>query len=219
VSVIAEFTIDASEFSLGTVLASGPEMRIELERIVPTSGHVMPFFWATGSEFGEFERVVRESPLIEDVTALDRVEDRVLYRAEWAEDIRSLVYGIAESDATILEASGDERWVFRLRFADHGGLSDFHNYCTDQGINYHLERVYTLTEDQSGSYRLHLTEEQREAIVLAVERGYFDVPRGVTLVELAEELDVSQQAVSERVRRATGDVLQTVLLGVSGNDL
>lgn len=32
--------------------------------------------------------------------------------------------------------------------------------------------------------------------------GYYDVPRTVTLTELADSLDVSHQGLSERLRRA-----------------
>jgi predicted DNA binding protein len=39
-------------------------------------------------------------------------------------------------------------------------------------------------------------------LVAAVEEGYFAVPRRTTLVEIAEGIRVSDQAVSERLRRA-----------------
>jgi predicted DNA binding protein len=37
------------------------------------------------------------------------------------------------------------------------------------------------------------------------------VPRSVTLQELAEEFDVSHQAISERLRRATNALVQDTL--------
>ena len=50
--------------------------------------------------------------------------------------------------------------------------------------------------------RSPLTKTQYETVVTAYELGYFDVPRKVTLKELAAELDVSHQALSERLRRS-----------------
>nr|WP_255473553.1 helix-turn-helix domain-containing protein [Halogeometricum sp. CBA1124] len=47
-----------------------------------------------------------------------------------------------------------------------------------------------------------MTDLQRETLALAIRRGYFEVPRSATLSDLAAELGVSKQAVSERLRRA-----------------
>lgn len=44
-----------------------------------------------------------------------------------------------------------------------------------------------------------ITEKQREAIRIAVERGYYEKPRGATLADLAAELDISRSAVSQRL--------------------
>lgn len=211
-SVIAEFSIESDEFVLGEVLATDPGVRIELERVVPASRRVMPFFWAVGEDHGAFEREVRASPYVRSLVALDRLEGQALYKIEWSEEVESLIFGIAEVGATILEAQGDGAWFFRIRFDDHSGLAAFHNYCQRHDITFTLERVYTLEQRDSAGYQFDLTEEQREALVRAVEGGYFDVPRGVALDDLAADLGISRQAVSERIRRAAGKVLSSVLL-------
>jgi predicted DNA binding protein len=46
-----------------------------------------------------------------------------------------------------------------------------------------------------------LTETQREALVLAHERGYYDSPRETSLEEIADELGITQQSLSSRLRR------------------
>ncbi len=209
-SVTADLSISGEEFLLGTALLTDSDVHVELERVVPSSRQVLPFFWAIGTEFEAFENDVQSNPNVEHLVALDRVAGRVLYRVEWSKAVESLIYGIAEVGATILEAYGDDRWRFRLRFNDHGALSEFQTYCEEHDIDFHLDRVAMETETDRGEFGL--TPEQREALVLAVEQGYFDVPRGVTLGELAEDIGVSQQSVSERVRRATGSVLESVFL-------
>jgi len=50
--------------------------------------------------------------------------------------------------------------------------------------------------------------DQRDALSRAVAAGYFEVPRRTTLVELADELDISDTAVSQRIRRGMANVLQ-----------
>lgn len=217
-SVIAEFQIPSEQFVLGEVLDGTTDAYVELERVVPTSQRVMPFFWVQSGDPEGFERQVRESDVVDTLVALDRVEDRVLYRVTWTGEVHSLIYGISESNASILEAYGNDDWVFRIRFDNHAGLTKFHNYCTDHDIDFELLRVYTLTEDQGAGFTFDLTPEQRKALVLAVEHGYFEVPRRTTLGDVAGELNISQQATSERIRRAADKVLRKALLNRSARD-
>lgn len=44
-----------------------------------------------------------------------------------------------------------------------------------------------------------ITDKQREAIRIAVENGYYETPRRATLGDLAEQLDISRSAVSQRL--------------------
>lgn len=44
-----------------------------------------------------------------------------------------------------------------------------------------------------------LTEKQQSAVELAIEEGYYKRPRETSLEEMAQELDISQQALSQRL--------------------
>jgi predicted DNA binding protein len=218
-SVIAEFTIDSDQFILGQVLARDPSTHIEMERVVPASGRVMPYIWVHGTELEEFEAAVRSSEYVRKLIALDVLGEHALYRVEWDEEVESLIYGMAETNATILEARGNERWLFRIRFDDHSGLTDFHNFCTSHDISFHLNRVYTLEEEQRGGFNFDLSAPQRNALVAALEGGYFEVPRRTTLGTLSERLDISEQSVSENIRRGANKVLAKAVLDRSAHDL
>jgi len=212
VSVILEFSIDSEAFQLGQVLSGPPSMQLELERIVPTGDMVMPFVWASGDDHATFERNVRRHPSVSELLVLDKVGNSGLYRIEWKDDPTDLIEAIAGADAVVLEASGEDTWVFRLRFIDHDKLSLFHNYVIENDVPLHIERTYTLTEETERGHRFGLTAEQREALVLALERGYFGTPSEASLGELAGELGISQQALSKRIRRGNEKVLRKVLL-------
>lgn len=56
-----------------------------------------------------------------------------------------------------------------------------------------------------------LSEPQEEAIRAALHEGYYDVPRGTSLTQLAERLDRSVSSVSELLRRAEGRIVQDYL--------
>lgn len=215
-SVILEFSVDPDDFALGQVVGSPEGGVVELERIVPVGGTVMPFFWIEGGEAADVEARVDASDYIENLVALDRVGDRTLYRVDWTGEYEDLIEGISANQGTILEARGDEEWFFRLRFLDHQHVADFYNFCTSHDIPVRVGRVYTLTEESLQGRLFDLTEEQREALVLALRRGYFSTPREVNMDELADELGISQQAFSDRLRRGEETVLRNVLLAADG---
>ncbi|ELZ79500.1 DNA binding domain-containing protein [Haloferax larsenii JCM 13917] len=217
-AVVVELTIEAEDFDLGRVTAVQDGIHIDLERVVPTGGEVMPFFWAEGTDFESFEASVRENRIVDDLTAVARVGDRVLYHVFWGDTISSLTNILTESQATILEAYGNDPWFFRLRFNDHAGLTEFHNLSQTEEIDFHVKRIYSLAEEQTDVYTLDITAEQQEALVVAVENGYFEVPRRTTLTDVADKLGISPQAASERVRRGADTVLRKVLLSRSAAD-
>lgn len=210
-SIVAEFTVAADEFLLGELVSEFPYLTVEIERVVPSENRVMPYVWVHGGDLKPFERALADSPNVDSVTVLDEFDDGALYKISWEEAAEELISGIARLDATILEARGDDAWEFRIRFENHSGLAQFHRFCREHGITYQLDRVYSLADAPEYNRSPGLTPAQREALVMAVERGYFRVPREVTFAELATDLDISEQAVSERVRRGADAVLRTAL--------
>ena len=213
-SVVAEFTTSAESFGLGRLLTGESGASVELERLVPTGNEVAPYFWARvpGGEFGAFERAIETDPLVSELAVVDRVGEETLYAIEWERVPESLVRGIARSRGAILEGrSSNGHWRFVIRFPDRARLTAFNDYLGDHGIDIEVHRVYTGS-DRPREHAFDLTVEQREALVDAVRRGYFEVPRGVTLGDLAEELGITPQAASERVRRGANAVLRGVLL-------
>lgn len=56
-----------------------------------------------------------------------------------------------------------------------------------------------------------LTDRQRQILRLAVERGYYEVPRQVTHQELAEESNLCQSTVAEHLQKIEANVLPHVI--------
>ncbi|SDQ44499.1 helix-turn-helix domain-containing protein [Natronobacterium texcoconense] len=59
-----------------------------------------------------------------------------------------------------------------------------------------------------------LTATERETLRLAIDTGYYDVPRSATLGDLADALEVSDAAVSKTLRRAEGKLLEPTVSAV-----
>ncbi|MFW5920182.1 MAG: helix-turn-helix domain-containing protein [Halanaeroarchaeum sp.] len=87
-----------------------------------------------------------------------------------------------------------------------GGLQDV-------GYPARVDRIVRIDEEVLGTppvlcdFSL-LTEKQQEALVLAVERGYYEQPREATLEDLAEDLDVGKSAVSHRLKAAEAKIIR-----------
>lgn len=210
-SVIAEISIGAEEFKFGEALAAGPPAHIELERVVPGDEAAIPYLWVETDDVNSFEESLRKLPEVERIDRLDQVNDRTLYRMEWAAK-DGLLVGILASDGAILEAHGGNEWMFQLRFDDHERLGEFYNFCMQAGIKITVDRVFTLTEGNRRGRRFDLTEEQREALVIAANLGYFESPSKVTLDEVGGELGISSQAASKRIRGGVEKLVNNALL-------
>jgi hypothetical protein len=211
-SIIAEFTTPAEDFALGDALAAHTDVRVELEKVVPTRMQILPFFWAWGEDLDEFGETVREEPLVASLRVVDTLEDQRLYRVEWTDVMTDLGRIIRSADATVLEASGQrDAWRFELRFPSHEEVRSFQADCNDYDISLELQRLHSLTElDADGKY--DLTAEQRDTLLTALEHGYFEEPRGITLEELAELQGLSPTAVSGRMRRAEAKLIARTLV-------
>jgi predicted DNA binding protein len=211
-SVILEFTIESREFPFGRLLTELPDIRVEMEKIVPTGSSVIPFVWVSGDDFSEFEQRIKETDRITDLVALDRLEGTALYKVVWEETPHDLLLGLAETQGVILEGYGDDTWTFRVRFPNHDALSRFYNFCTDHEIKIHIDRSFTLTERTEFKHQFKLSQEQRDAILLGLNKGYFDTPAQAGLEEIAAELGISSQACSHRIRRGVKQILRETML-------
>lgn len=214
-SVIGTVEIPVEDFALGTALATRPGVRIRLERVVPIGSAVVPYLWVSNAEVGEVEAALRTESDIESVSVVDAVNGDILVRVEWRTGIAGLLPALVENGATILEAVGEgDTWTMQLRFDDHTELSAFYRQCVDRGISLDLENVHNPGHHEGPGLGSSLTDTQYETLVTAVENGYFEVPRRINLTELAIEMDVSDTAVSQRLRRGIASLLEETLLEV-----
>lgn len=213
-SVIVEFTLPAESFPFGRSTSGDADVRVQLERLVPLKEARIPFIWATGENFDQFETHLRESEIVKHVEALTHVGDSVLYYVEWYTDKETFLNGISDRNGAIMEAHGGSAWSFTIRFRDHADLTAFHQFYQSHDFPVHIDRVYAPDETSRTEYGLGLTPEQRDTLILAVKNGYFSVPRETNLEEIAEEVGITKQAASERVRRGAETVLRKSLIGL-----
>lgn len=208
-SVAVELRVPGDAFELGNVLTAVEGVSIEIERIVPVRGQVVPYAWATGDE-RDVESALEALPSVESVTRLAEISRWGLYEIQWRYPINGLVASLAEADAVVVEfISSDDEWYLDLRFSTRDAVTAFHDACRENGIAVTVTRISEGPTDVGQSA---LTPKQREALLAAYESGYFDIPRRVTLTDLADRLDISSQALSQRLRRGNETLVRESLV-------
>lgn len=217
-ATVVTASVPASEFALRKTLEAVSGVEFECERIVETGdGAVMPLVWARGADLEAVDEALRSDESVESFDRLAAFDDELLYRMEWIDRVELVIQMITGSEATVMDANGDGRqWYLRVLFPERNALSETVDFCEQRDLTLDVRSVRELDGEPSG--RFGLTEEQHVALTTACERGYFEVPRRVDLDELADELGISHQSLSERLRRGHQALIEdTLLVGEFGD--
>lgn len=210
-SVIVELEVAAESFELGRALAVPGRSDIELEDVVPLGGDVVPLFWLHDSDPADFATEVEQHEAVENLTVFEQTYDRTLYALQWNASSDRLLSAIIDLDGFLLSAAGRGRsWTFQVRFSDHGTLSEFSERCESKNITFDVLGLYNRTRPEAGPW-YGLSEPQYETLNLAIDEGYYDIPRRISTQDLADKLGVSDQAVTERLRRAIRTLVDNTL--------
>jgi hypothetical protein len=90
----------------------------------------------------------------------------------------------------------DESMLVHVYFKGEKDLRRFLSQLERRNVKYVVEKIRSLKEIGE------LTALQEKILRLAYEAGYYDVPRGASIVALAKMLGISPHAISETIRRA-----------------
>ncbi|QLG61525.1 helix-turn-helix domain-containing protein [Halorarum salinum] len=210
-SVVVEVSVPAESFALADALAAEPDVAVEAERVASHSPEwILPFLWAADGDRESFLEAIRRDPTVENVIVIERADGDVLYGVEWSDSVRELITEMIDQHAIILEATArGADWRLRLRFTTEAEVTSFREYFEERGRRFEVHMIARPDAPRQREYGL--TEEQHETLMTALREGYFDVPRTVTIEELADVLGVSSNAVSQRLRRATTNLVRHTL--------
>lgn len=211
-SVIAEIDLDPDRLACADALATVPGVEFDLEREFSTGSPTpIVFMWARASpdELDRFEAALDADATVSDVNRLSDRTDERLYRMALTGEapVTTAPVWVELGAARLAMRYFDGHWRARMRFPDRETLSEFRAFCEEEDLGF---RLYRLCEDEGREEHPGdgLTDCQREALRLAADWGYFDLPRRTSLADLAAELDISDQAVSERLRRGCARLIR-----------
>ncbi|WP_049899633.1 helix-turn-helix domain-containing protein [Halococcus agarilyticus] len=203
----ARIAVTAAGFALGTLFERAPDARVDLEpAIAAPDDRVLLVIRTDATSQSEVAAALRADP---SVTAVEYLADRGdgwVFGVAWDGQPRRFLARVRAEDATILSArGGGGTWTLQLLLPDRDALTRAYEAIVDCECGTELERIGTYGGGRGD--RFDLTDEQREALVAAFEAGYYEVPREVTAADLADRLGISHQALSERFRRAYGQIV------------
>ena len=209
-SVMAEFHAPVTASPLSKELAAHPGVSIEIDDIVPMGGSTH-YIWVNGEGYDNLLDDLYANPNLGNVTVIDELPDRALVRFRWETHHSPVFDLVEEAGGRILGAEGTpEGWALVINFPRQEDLRSFYELTQDRELDVRLQQLY----DEGSPFpadQFDISPKQRATLEVALEAGYFDVPRRVTLADLANELGISEQGVSERLRRGLSTFLTETL--------
>jgi predicted DNA binding protein len=190
-------------------LATGPETPLRAIAAV------------TGDGCQRFHSLVADDPFVDEFKLL---EDGDLRRLYWLravpETVDQRAYEAAvDSGGVYLQSrwAGD-CWYTTMNYPDQEAFQEYQRRIDEAGMEIEPTVVRVGRYLISGG-AFDLTEKQEAVLTEAIEGGYFDIPRGSTLGDIAGRLSISEQAASERLRRAMGSLARAAVTNAAENAL
>lgn len=200
----AELVIPAREFALARSMDEAPSLEVRVEPVVASNpGSIMPHvcFRGDADSLADLSQLLENDPTVAAHDRLANSEDEHQYLIEWATPVVEAVGHLTARRATILDATGSgTQWRLRILVPERDALSETYDAATEAGLTVDVARVHELETTERSRYGL--TDAQYETLIEALGCGYYEIPRDVDMEGLAKELDISHQALSERLRRA-----------------
>lgn len=165
----------------------------------PTSGKF--FYYIESSDFRQFEEGLRNDHTVGDFErVIETRDEEAIYRFEYTDDSKIISPVISTANGVILDMENDgDAWIITVWMPERTDLAHLWDYAQRNDVDIELLRVNDYAS--LGNTDAGLTDSQRDALLVALETGYFEEPRNATLGEVAAELDISPPAASGLLRR------------------
>lgn len=199
--ILAVFRFEDPEIALTRTAAHDESAVIRPIREAGTDPESDRYLFSIQSDdFDRFEAGLADDPTVDRFERVITLADEAIYAFSYTD--RAILFSteIGRANGVILDVeNAGTTWILTTWFPNRQAAQRLWEYANENEIDVELDRINEYGSIGSSSYGL--TETQRNAILIALEAGYFDQPRGATLGEIATELDISQPAASGLLRR------------------
>lgn len=140
-----------------------------------------------------------------------------VFGIEFHEGTQLLAPTVTAQEGFSLEArrtdpdSGITGWWERWLFSKREGLNSVWQDARERDFQFDILSINQFRPEGS-AVTGGLTEEQRETILFAYNRGYFEEPRKTSLEDLAGEMELSSTAVGGRIRRGINELVKATVV-------
>ncbi len=147
---------------------------------------------------------VKQSPMVKEAYIVETKKGKVLGSLLTSSVFCGMVMGSNAFCRTCLFQSrarpdGSVEWT--LAFTGREALTQLLDRLKLEKVDVKILRLTSVADIET------LTARQRNIVEIALEEGYFDYPRRITLRQLASKVGVSASTVSEVLRRAEKKIL------------
>lgn len=207
-AVTAEFRLYSEQHPLVSIAQTVPECTITVEHEDQAdAGPIIFVLRVVCKSFEVFETALEDEAAVAEYTLISDEESVRIYHTVfedlYPEKIDELVFNKTLVERWWITAKGEH---LKQQFANRSELVAYRDSCRKMGIDFQLHRLY---ESDSDDYRIPgVSEKQHEALRVAYEEGYFDVPRRASLRDVANVLDISRSALAERLHRGQSHVFE-----------
>lgn len=208
---VIDATLPTDQFVLEETIEVVSDVEFEFARLaIHSSDCTVPFLWASTNQPEQLDAALQNDSSTERVHCLSREDGQCLYSIDWTKRAARRIDRLVEADGSVLAVRGtSDHWTVQTLFTDRETASEtFQTWC-DEGVTPSLSCIGSISRGDETSMGLSAT--QYSTIARAFQTGYYDIPRGTTLAELAADLDVSHQALSERLRRGHAHLVERLL--------
>lgn len=198
----ARMVLPPEEMPVSTAIARLPGCQYRVEESAFTGRDRTLHLWITCEDSTPIEPALAADSSIETYERLVHRDSDHLFELELSHRLLLPRAIIRCHGGVVSEAYGHENaWILVVRFPDRDSISDVDDEFARHNVEVAYDAIVQTGTPRAGAFAM-LTECQREALIAAFEEGFFEVPRQITLAELADQFGVSHQALSERFRRA-----------------
>lgn len=215
--LVAEYEMHCEALPLIDVARDVPSATIEVELQYNHGGHAVFLVYVTGTSKAEFSNVLEASGFVDEYTYIGEAGDTLHYQVVPAKSEEDQLGDVIDDFSAFRSLATTEVIIERIRvqescwvqtgwFANREAFDELREFWQENG-GLTLRRLTRDREPEPPGEGL--SDHQREALRLAYEMGYFEIPAKTSLEDIAEELGVTASAVSERLRRAQTHLIET----------
>jgi predicted DNA binding protein len=205
----AEISIKGMRFWIVDIAAQFPST-VTVTECIPWRKRGGQALFTIGGFEGDVSPIIdsiRQHPEITSMDASERSDGQIVGSVAMKECW--IIWTLVDCGCFLESAwsDGDGKAYFRILAGSEGSLPNLIRSVGSRGVDIEIIRIAQTSE------RPGVSRKQEKVIRLALEKGYFDYPRKITLEDLGKLCNMSTSTVFEIIKRGEKNILKQYFSG------